>query len=132
MPFGFRYLKMPPTSFVIQYVNGQPRRSGLGLSFFYLPMNSVIVSVPVSSVDVPFVFNEISADFQSVTIQGQLTYRVTDAARLSKLLDFSINSAGAYVSEDPKKTRRTPRRPDPGPGQRHHPSHGPAPGAGRV
>jgi regulator of protease activity HflC (stomatin/prohibitin superfamily) len=54
-------------------------------------------------VDVPFVFNEVSADFQSVTIQGLLTYRVTDAPRLAQLLDFSIHPNGRYVSEDPRK-----------------------------
>jgi regulator of protease activity HflC (stomatin/prohibitin superfamily) len=61
------------------------------------------VLVPLSSVDVPFVFNEVSADFQSLTIQGQLTYRVADAPRLSQLLDFSVHPNGRYVSEDPRK-----------------------------
>jgi regulator of protease activity HflC (stomatin/prohibitin superfamily) len=103
MPLGVRYLKAAPTNFVIQYVNGKVRRAGPGLSFFYIQAGSVIVLVPMSSVDVPFVFNEISADFQSVTIQGQLTYRVTDAQRLAQILDFSINHTGHHVSEDPKK-----------------------------
>jgi regulator of protease activity HflC (stomatin/prohibitin superfamily) len=103
MAFGVRYLKAGPTTYVIQYVNGKARRAGPGLSFFYWQAGSVIVLVPISSVDVPFVFNEISADFQNVTIQGQLTYRVTDAQRLAQLLDFSINHLGHYISEDPKK-----------------------------
>jgi regulator of protease activity HflC (stomatin/prohibitin superfamily) len=103
MPFGVRYLKAGPTTYVIQYVNGKAHRAGPGLSFFYLQAGSVIVLVPLSSVDVPFVFNEVSADFQNVTIQGQLTYRVTDAQRLAQLLDFSINHVGHYISEDPKK-----------------------------
>ena len=47
----------------------------------------MIVLVPLSSVDVPFVFNEVSSDFQEVTIQGQLTYRVADPKQLARLLE---------------------------------------------
>jgi len=103
MAFGIRYLKSSPTSFVIQFTGGKSRRAGIGLSFWYVPATSTIVMVPLSSVDVPFVFNEVSSDFQSVTIQGQLTYRVTDAQRLAQLLDFSVHPNGRYVSEDPRK-----------------------------
>jgi hypothetical protein len=99
----FRYLKAGPTTYVIQFVNGKPVREGPGLSFFYFAPSAVIVRVPISSVDLPFVFNEVSADFQDVTIQGQLTYRVADPKRLAQLFDFSVDPAGRYVSEDPKK-----------------------------
>ncbi len=101
--FGVRYLKAGPTTYVIQFVNGKPEREGPGLSFYYFAPRSVIVQVPLSSVDVPFVFSEVSADFQDVTIQGQLAYRVTDAKRLARLLDFSVYPNGRYVSEDPRK-----------------------------
>jgi len=103
MAIGIQYLKASPTTYVIQFVNGKPRRSGPGLCFFYLQASSVIVLIPLGSVDVPFIFNEVSADFQNITIQGQLTYRVTDAQRLAQMLDFSANHTGRYVSEDPKK-----------------------------
>jgi len=103
MPFGFRYIKAAPTTYTIQYVNGKPTREGAGLSFFYFVPNSVIVQVPISSVDVPFVFNEISADFQDVTLQGQLTYRISDAKQLARLLNFSVSPYGRYLSDDPKK-----------------------------
>jgi regulator of protease activity HflC (stomatin/prohibitin superfamily) len=52
---------------------------------------------------VPFVFNEATADFQEATIQGELTYRVTDARRLAAVLDYSLNAQGLYRSDDPTK-----------------------------
>jgi SPFH domain / Band 7 family len=100
---GIQFLKSGPTEYIIQYVNGKPAREGAGLSFFYFAPRAVIVMVPLSSVDVPFVFNEVSADFQDVTIQGLLTYRVVDAVRLAQLLDFRIRPNGRYLSDDPKK-----------------------------
>ena len=97
------FIKVPPTTYVLQYKHGTVKRAGAGLSFFYYAPTSTIVAIPMASADVPFVFQEATADFQSVTIQGQLTYRVADPLRLAALLDFSVDSRGAYYSEDPRK-----------------------------
>jgi SPFH domain / Band 7 family len=97
---GIRYLKVPPTTHVMQFKRGQVVRQGAGLSFFYFAPNSVLVQVPLASVDVPFVFNEVTADFQDATIQGELTYRVNDAARLTAVLDYSVDRHGRYQSDD--------------------------------
>jgi hypothetical protein len=70
---------------------------------FYFAPTSVIVRVPQASIDVPFVFNEVSADFQDATIQGDLTYRVVKPRQLAQLLDYSIDHRGKYVSDDPEK-----------------------------
>src|SRR5215471_16387107 len=97
------FMKVPPTTYVLQYKHGKVKREGLGLSFIYYAPTSTIVAIPMASADVPFVFQEATADFQSVTIQGQLTYRVGDPTRLASLLDFSVDQRRAYVSDDPLK-----------------------------
>jgi regulator of protease activity HflC (stomatin/prohibitin superfamily) len=98
-----RFMKATPTTYVLHYRNGRLRREGPGLSFFYYAPASTIVAVPLASADAPFAFQESTADFQPVTIQGQLTYRVADPKRLASLLDFSIGPNGAYRSEDHRK-----------------------------
>jgi hypothetical protein len=97
------FMKVPPTTYVLHYKRGRIKREGAGISFLYYVPTSTIVSIPMGSADVPFVFQESTADFQSVTIQGQLTYRVADAKRLASLLDFSVDKRRAYCSEDPRK-----------------------------
>ena len=97
------FMKVPPTTYVLQYKHGKVKREGAGLSFVYYAPTSTIVAIPMASADVPFVFQEATADFQSVTIQGQLTYRVADPMRLASLLDFSVDSRRTYYSEDPRK-----------------------------
>jgi regulator of protease activity HflC (stomatin/prohibitin superfamily) len=97
------FMKVPPTTYVLQYKHGRIRREGAGLSFVYYVPTSTIVAIPMASADVPFVFQEATADFQSVTIQGQLTYRVADPKRLASLLDFSVDKRRTYHSEDPRK-----------------------------
>jgi len=59
--------------------------------------------VPLASRDVPLVFNEVTADFQDVTIQGELTCRVRDPHKVASLLDFSVDAHGRYRSDDPGK-----------------------------
>jgi hypothetical protein len=100
---GVKYLKVPPTTHVMQFKGGHVVKSGAGLSFFYYAPTSVIVEVPVASTDVPIVFNAVTADYQDATIQGQLTFRVNDPTRLAALLDFSVDAQGRYRSDDPAK-----------------------------
>lgn len=103
--FGIRYLKATPTTYVLHTAGGRVKREGAGLSFLYWGPGSTLELVPLASADVPFAFNEIAADFQAVTLQGQLTYRVADPKRLAALLDFSVGPRGEHVSEDPEALR---------------------------
>lgn len=95
------YLKASPTTYILHYQRGRLRREGPGLAFFYNRPISTLVAVPMASTSVPFVFNEVTADFQTITLQGQLTFRVADAKRLAGLLDYSIKPNGEYISDDP-------------------------------
>ncbi len=101
--FGFGYLKAPPTTYVLHYKAGVLKREGTGLSFFYYKPTSTLVLVPAASADVPFAFTTATRDFQEVTVQGQITYRVVEPVKLAKLLDFSVDSDGKYRSDDPEK-----------------------------
>jgi regulator of protease activity HflC (stomatin/prohibitin superfamily) len=102
--FGIRFIKVQPTTYLMQYRAGKIVREGLGLSFFYYAPTTSLVAVPVASTDTPFIFQETTADFQAVTIQGQVTYRVSDPKRLAALLNYTLTANGEdYVSEDPEK-----------------------------
>jgi regulator of protease activity HflC (stomatin/prohibitin superfamily) len=98
---GIRYMKVAPTTYVLHYAGGALKREGPGLAFWYYAPTSVIAAVPLGGVDVPFAFSEVAADFQAVTIQGQLTYRVADPKKIAGLLDFTVAPNGAYLSDDP-------------------------------
>ena len=101
--FGLRYAKASPSTYLIQYRNGQPVREGTGLAFFYFAPNASLVSVPLESVGVPFMFNEVSSDFQDVTVQGQVTYRVANPKLLASLMNFTQKPNGEFASEDPTR-----------------------------
>lgn len=100
---GIAYLKAPPTTYVLHYKHGRVKREGAGLSFLYYRPTSTVVLVPAGSADIPFVWTETTADFQELTIQGQLTYRVREPGKLAALLDYSVDERGRYRSDDPDK-----------------------------
>ncbi len=105
MTLGIQFIKATPTTHVIHFRNGKIVRSGAGLSFFYFAPNSSLAMIPIQSVDVPFSFQEVTADFQQVVIQGQFTYRIANPTLLSGFFDFGVNRDGGYLSEDPEKLR---------------------------
>jgi len=99
----FSYVKIPATHYALHFQQGHIRHEGPGLSFFYYSPSATIVSVPIGSTDAPFAFMESSADFQSVTVQGQLTYRVVDPKKVASLLDFSLGRNGQYLGDGQQK-----------------------------
>ena len=102
--FGIHYLKTSPTQYVLHYQNGRIRHQGTGQAFFYYKPSSTLVIVPVGSADVPFIFNEATADFQPITVQGQLTYRIQDPELVASLLNYTVAGAtDEYVTDDPDK-----------------------------
>ena len=102
--FSIKFIKVQPTTYLLQYRRGKIVREGMGLSFFYFAPTTSLVAVPVASSDVPFIFQETTADFQNVTVQGQVTYRVGEPRRLATLLNYTLTPNGqAYVSKDPEK-----------------------------
>lgn len=100
---GIGYRKANPTDYVLHFSGGRLTRQGAGLSFFYFTPASSIVSVPLASANIPFVFNEPTADFQTITVQGQMTYRIIDPKKASAMLDFTLDAKGRYVSDQYQK-----------------------------
>jgi regulator of protease activity HflC (stomatin/prohibitin superfamily) len=91
------YFKGEPNKYVIRYKNGHVTNHGEGLDFWYTPFNTSIAVVDTVSQDSQFIFNESTANYQEVAIQGHLTYRFETPLEAAKYLDFSIDPAtGKY------------------------------------
>lgn len=101
--FGIAFFKGQPTEYIIKYVGGRVTKEGLGRAFYYLTRNTQIVVVPTSTQDAGFVFNELTNNFQSVTLQGQFTYRITAPAQAATQLNFAYDPRRqAYAAKDPE------------------------------
>ena len=102
--FGVNYVKVQPTTFLLQYRGGKVAREGVGLSFFYYSPTTSLVTIPIASTDAAFIFQETTGDFQTVTVQGQVTFRIAEPKRLAALLNYTLARNGeTYTSDDPEK-----------------------------
>jgi hypothetical protein len=98
------YYKGEPNTYVLCYRNGELLQHGAGINFFYVPATTSIAAVPLVGQESQFIFNETTANFQEVSIQGTLTYRLTDPLELAKRLDFTVQPwSHSYKSEDPQQ-----------------------------
>jgi len=88
-----KYFKGEPNKYVIRYKNGHVTNHGEGLDFWYMPFNTSIAVVDTVSQDSQFIFNESTANYQEVAIQGHLTFRFEAPLEAAKYLDFSIDPA---------------------------------------
>ncbi|HNY11509.1 MAG TPA: SPFH domain-containing protein [Candidatus Wallbacteria bacterium] len=102
--FFINYFKGEPTDYIFKFSGGKILKEGVGISFFSFELNTTIIAVPVKTIDSAFIFNEITHNYQAVTVQGQLTYKIKSPHEISSRLDFSIDPrTGRYNSDDPGK-----------------------------
>lgn len=101
---GIRFIKSQPTTYLMEFKNGKVRRAAAGLSLFYYAPSTTLVAVPIGTQINDFIFNFKTADFQSVSMQGQVTWRIEHPQRAAAMLNFALTANGAaYASEDPQK-----------------------------
>ncbi len=100
--FGFaRHLRSDASAYVLQWRRSLLRREGRGLSFFFLPHAASIAEIPADDREMPLVFHGRSLDFQDVTAQGVLTYRVADPRTLASRVDFTVDLASGSYRREP-------------------------------
>ena len=95
------YVRFRPSEYVIRYRNGKAVRKGPGLSFWALARGTSACAVPMTGIDADFVFSQVTRDFQTATIQGQLSYRFCDYAQAASALDFTVNLRTHSYLENP-------------------------------
>ena len=105
--FGINFIKFDSMTYVIKFQNGQVVKEGRGLSFFYYAPTTSISAVPMGSNNLPFIFGETTKDYQTVTIQGQITYKIGNPKQLADVLDFTVNGNGVYKKDDTEKLNQT-------------------------
>lgn len=95
------HLRTAPTLHVLHYRRGRLVGEGPGLAFWFRPIHTAVAEVPVDDRELPFLFHARSADFQELTVQGGITFRVADPALLARRVDFTIELDGGRWAQAP-------------------------------
>jgi regulator of protease activity HflC (stomatin/prohibitin superfamily) len=95
-----RRLRSEASVHIQHFSKGRRRKSGRGLAFWFQPDGASIAEIPMDDRDLPFLFNSRSKDFQDVSVQGILVWRVANPESLVERIDFSIDLRnGGHLAE---------------------------------
>jgi regulator of protease activity HflC (stomatin/prohibitin superfamily) len=89
--FGWRYLRSAPTAHIRHHDRGRLTHNGPGLSFRYRSLHAALSEVPINDRELAMAFHARTSDFQDVTVQATVTYRISDPAEAAARLDFSVD-----------------------------------------
>ncbi|TFG18673.1 MAG: membrane protease subunit, stomatin/prohibitin [Promethearchaeota archaeon] len=99
-----KYFKGEPAQFIIKYHGKKIKKAGRGISFFYAGYKTNIVAIPSQTKDSHFIFNEVTNNYQAISLQGHYTYKIRDPKKMASLLDYSIDPISkTYKTTDPEK-----------------------------
>ncbi len=101
---GFHFFRSRPTDYVLMFSSGRMRRKGLGIGGLIYTPTTTAAAVPVDTRDDIFSVEAMTADYQTVTVQGQLTYRIAEPETAASRQDFAIDlKTGRHVGEPMKQ-----------------------------
>jgi hypothetical protein len=105
---GIKFIKAQPTTYLMAFKSGKAIREGAGLSLLYYAPTTNLVAVPIGSREAPFIFEKVTSNFQTVRVQGQISFRIAEPVKAAATLNFALKGdAVSYESDDPT---RVPQR----------------------
>lgn len=100
---AIRYRKFQPSEYVMAVKKGKVVRQGLGLSVLYNTMRTSLQVIPATEADVSFAFDDIlTADFQRLNVQGDVSYVIEEYGKTAALVDFTYRAVKAEAAEAKK------------------------------
>lgn len=86
-----RHFRADASSYIQQFRKGDRVRSGKGLSFLFAPNGTSLSEIPMDDRILPFMLKGQSKDYQDLTVQGSIIWRVSNAEVLGERIDFTID-----------------------------------------
>ncbi len=102
-PF-LNHLRADPSVHIQYFRNGVLRREGAGVAFWYRPATAALAEVPLDDRQQALLFHARTGDFQDVTVQATVTYRVVDPALAIGRIAFDIDPTTGRWIGDPLET----------------------------
>ncbi len=98
------HLRADTTAYVQHLHNGQVRHAGAGLAFWFRPRTAALAEVPLDDREQALLFHARTTDFQDVTVQATVSYRVVDPALVATRIDFGIDPGTGRWRATPLET----------------------------
>ena len=102
-PF-FRHLRSDTSSHILRFRGSRLLERGRGLSCWFRPMTDSLAEIPADDREVAVVLHGRSADFQDVSAQAVILYRVADPVKVADRVDFTLDPYQGSFRQRPLET----------------------------
>lgn len=89
--FWISHLRGEASAHQLLYRGGKLWMHGRGLAFWFLPLSVSLAEVPLDDRELPILFHGRSSDFQDVSVQAVLSWRVANPEVLASRVDFTLD-----------------------------------------
>lgn len=96
-----RHLRGTETTYVRHLRNGRTLHEGTAAAFWFRPLGAALSEVPVDDRELPLMFHAQTRDFQDVTVQATVTFRLTDPVVAASRIDFSLHPENGQYRSTP-------------------------------
>ncbi len=83
---------------------GKVAHHGAGAAFWFRPRTAALSQVPLDDREQALLFHARTADFQDVTVQATVSYRVTDPGLATTRIDFGVDPKSGNWNGTPLET----------------------------
>ena len=84
------HVRSGTTDHLVHVHRGRTVHSGAGQAFWFRPLSAALSEVPIADRELSLLFHARTADFQDVTVQAAVTYRVDKPEVAVRRLDFGL------------------------------------------
>lgn len=92
-----RHLRSDANMYIRHLRKGEVAHEGPGIVFWFRPRTAALSRVPLDDREQALLFHARTADFQDVTVQATVTYRIVDPALATTRVDFGMHpESGAW------------------------------------
>jgi len=99
-----RHLRSDANVYVQHLHKGQAVRAGSGLAFWFRPRTAALTEVPLDDREQALLFHARTADFQDITVQATVNFRVIDPELATTRIDFGIDPHTGVWNGTPLET----------------------------
>ena len=86
-----RHLRADTNMYIHHLRNGAVAHEGAGTTFWFRPRTSALSQVPLDDREQALLFHARTSDFQDITVQATITYRIDDPTLATTRIDFGID-----------------------------------------
>jgi len=90
VPFA-RHLRADTNMYIQHLRSGAVTHEGAGIAFWFRPRTAALSQVPLDDREQALLFHARTSDFQDITVQATVIYRVVDPALATTRIDFGVD-----------------------------------------